>query len=112
MKKLQSLISLSSILLAFLMAGTAAAVEIVGAGASLPDPIKKSWTIEGIEPGRLTLDGEALAKIYLGKIAKWNAPAIVALNRDLKLPDANIAVIYRSDASGSTFLLTNYLSNA
>jgi phosphate transport system substrate-binding protein len=174
MKKLHPLFYLSSVLLAFLVTGAAAAVEIVGAGASLPNPIYKKWgdslggdlhliyqsvgsgsgidlliagkvdfgasdrplkpeeleknnlvqfpavigavvpvvNIEGVAPGSLKLDGETLARIYLGKIAKWNDPAIAALNRDLKLPDANIAVIYRSDSSGSTFLFTNYLSKA
>lgn len=66
--------------------------------------------IPGIESGQLKLDGETLARIFLGRIAKWNDPAIATLNRDLKLPDENIAVIYRADRSGSTFMLTNYLS--
>lgn len=66
--------------------------------------------VAGIENGKLRLDGPTLANIYLGKITKWNDPAIVALNKDLKLPDANIAVIHRSDSSGTTFIFTNYLS--
>ncbi len=172
--KLYPKFSFLPILLASLLSGAATAVEIVGAGASLPNPIYRTWgdslggdlrlsyqavgsgsgvdlliarkvdfgasdrplkpeelernnlvqfpavigavvpivNIEGVEPGRLKLDGETLARIYLGKIARWNDPAIVALNRDLKLPDANISVIYRSDSSGSTFLFTNYLSKA
>jgi phosphate transport system substrate-binding protein len=51
-----------------------------------------------------------LADIFLGKITKWNDPAIVALNKDLKLPDAQIAVVRRADGSGTSFIFTNYLS--
>ncbi len=171
MKKLHTLFY-SSMLLVSVMTGPASAVEIVGAGASMPDPIYTKWgeslggdlhlsyqpvgsgngvelliarkvdfgasdrplkseelekhnliqfpaivgavvpvvNIEGVERGMLRLDGETLARIFLGKITRWNDPAIAALNRDLKLPDANIAVVYRADSSGSTFLLTNYLS--
>ncbi len=171
MKKLHALFY-SSMLLASVMTGSAAAVEIVGAGASMPNPIYTKWSeslggdlrlsyqpvgsgsgvdlliarkvdfgasdrplrseelekynliqfpavvsavvpivnIEGVKGGALKLDGETLARIFLGKISRWNDPAIAALNRDLSLPDANIAVVYRADSSGSTFLLTNYLS--
>jgi len=56
------------------------------------------------------LDGETLASIYLGKITKWNDPALVALNKEIKLPDSNITVVHRSDGSGTTFIFTNYLS--
>jgi len=66
--------------------------------------------VNGIDPGSLKLDGATLADIYLGKITKWNNPAIVALNKDLKLPDDNITVVHRSDGSGTTFIFTNYLS--
>jgi phosphate transport system substrate-binding protein len=51
-----------------------------------------------------------LGDIYLGKITKWNDPAIVALNPGLKLPDATIAPVRRADGSGTTFIFTNYLS--
>jgi phosphate transport system substrate-binding protein len=64
----------------------------------------------GIENGKLKLDGKTLAEIYLGKITKWNDPAIVALNKDLKLPDDLITVVHRSDGSGTSFIFTNYLS--
>jgi len=60
--------------------------------------------------GQLKLTGDVLADIYLKKIAKWNDPAIAALNPSLKLPDAAIAVVYRSDGSGTTYIFTNYLS--
>ena len=66
--------------------------------------------INGMEPGKLKLDGKTLADIYLGKITKWNDPAIVAMNKDLSLPDEDITVVHRSDGSGTTFIFTNYLS--
>ena len=64
----------------------------------------------GVENGQLHLDGTTLADIYMGKITKWNDPAIVALNKDLKLPDDLITVVHRSDGSGTSFIFTNYLS--
>lgn len=66
--------------------------------------------IDGIEPGALKLDGETLANIYLGKIKKWNDPAIKAINPDLTLPDAAITTVFRSDGSGTTFNFTDYLA--
>ncbi|WP_298051304.1 phosphate ABC transporter substrate-binding protein PstS [uncultured Paenalcaligenes sp.] len=66
--------------------------------------------IDGIEPGQLKLSGAVLGDIYLGKITKWNDPAIQALNGDLKLPEKSIVVVHRSDGSGTTFGWTNYLS--
>ncbi len=60
--------------------------------------------------GQLKLSGDVLANIYLKKISKWSDPAIAALNPGLKLPDAAIAVVYRSDGSGTTYIFTNYLS--
>jgi len=68
--------------------------------------------IEGVKPGELVLDGKTLADIFLGKIAKWNDPAIAKLNASVKLPDAAIAVVRRSDGSGTTFNFTDYLSKA
>ncbi len=66
--------------------------------------------VAGIGAGTLKLDGTTLANIYLGKITKWNDPALVALNKDIKLPDENITVVHRSDGSGTSFIFTNYLS--
>ncbi|KQW22002.1 phosphate ABC transporter substrate-binding protein [Afipia sp. Root123D2] len=66
--------------------------------------------LEGVKPGELVLDGETLANIYLGKIAKWNDPAIQKLNPHVKLPPDAITVVRRSDGSGTTFNFTNYLS--
>src|SRR3954465_12290257 len=68
------------------------------------------FNLDGIKPGGLRLSGPVLADIYLGKITRWNAPAIAALNKDVKLPDQDITVVARSDGSGTTFIFTNYLS--
>ncbi|MES3000133.1 MAG: phosphate ABC transporter substrate-binding protein PstS [Pseudomonadota bacterium] len=66
--------------------------------------------IKGIAPGQLKLNGQVLGDIYLGKITKWNDPALKALNGSLALPDAAIAVVRRADGSGTSFIFTNYLS--
>ena len=66
--------------------------------------------IDGIQPGQLKLDGAALANIYLGKITKWNDPALTALNPGVTLPDAPITTIFRSDGSGTTFNFASYLA--
>ena len=68
--------------------------------------------LEGIASGELMFDGETLANIYLGKITKWDDPAIAKLNPKLKLPTAAITVVRRSDGSGTTFNFTDYLSKA
>ncbi len=66
--------------------------------------------VPGVKPGELVLSGPVLGDIYLGKIKKWNDPAIVALNPKVKLPDLDIAVVRRADGSGTSFIWTNYLS--
>jgi len=66
--------------------------------------------IKGVAPGQLKLSGQVLGDIYLGKITKWNDPAVVALNPGVALPDAAIAPVRRADGSGTTFGFTNYLS--
>ena len=66
--------------------------------------------VPGLQPGALKLDGPTLANIFLGKISKWNDPAIAALNNGLALPDLKITVVHRSDGSGTSFNYTNYLS--
>jgi phosphate transport system substrate-binding protein len=66
--------------------------------------------IDGVKPGELVIDGNTLANIYLGKITKWNDPALAKLNPSAKLPNQAIAVVHRSDGSGTTFIFTNYLS--
>jgi len=66
--------------------------------------------LEGVKPGELTLDGPTLAKIFLGEVKTWNDPAIAKLNAGVKLPSQAIAIVHRSDGSGTTFLFTDYLS--
>jgi phosphate transport system substrate-binding protein len=66
--------------------------------------------IKGIQPGQIKMSGELLADIYLGKVTKWNDPALAALNPGVPLPDAAIAVVRRADGSGTSFIFTNYLS--
>ncbi|MGA8446043.1 MAG: phosphate ABC transporter substrate-binding protein PstS [Roseiarcus sp.] len=66
--------------------------------------------IPGVKPGELVLDGATVAQIYMGKITKWNDPAIKKLNPSLNLPDLAIANIHRADGSGTTFNFTYYLS--
>ena len=66
--------------------------------------------VEGVTPGQLKLTGPVLADIYLGKITKWNAPEITALNPGVNLPAADITVVHRADSSGTSFLFTDYLS--
>ncbi len=68
------------------------------------------YNLAGIPSGQLKLTGDILAKIYLKQIAKWNDSQITALNPTLKLPDAAIAVVHRSDGSGTTYIFTDYLS--
>jgi phosphate transport system substrate-binding protein len=68
--------------------------------------------IEGVKPGELVFDGETLGSIYLGKITKWDDPAIAKLNPKVKLPSEAITVVHRSDGSGTTFNFTDYLSKA
>jgi phosphate transport system substrate-binding protein len=67
--------------------------------------------LEGVKPGELILDGPTLANIYLGKITKWDDAAIKKLNPNAKLPSDAIAVVRRSDGSGTTFNFTTYLSD-
>jgi phosphate transport system substrate-binding protein len=66
--------------------------------------------LEGIKSGELKLDGDTLAKIFLGEITKWDDPAIKKLNPNVKLPSQAIVVVHRSDGSGTTFIWTDYLS--
>ncbi len=67
--------------------------------------------IAGIKSGEIKLTGEVLAEIYQGKIRKWSDPKIAKLNEGVKLPDAPITPVYRSDASGTTSIFTTYLSD-
>ena len=58
----------------------------------------------------LKLDGTVTANIFLGKVVKWNDPAISALNPGVSLPDLAITVVHRSDGSGTTSIFTSYLA--
>jgi phosphate transport system substrate-binding protein len=66
--------------------------------------------LEGVAPGGIRFTGELLADIFLGKVNRWNDPAIAALNPGLSLPATRITVVHRSDGSGTTFNFVNYLS--
>ncbi len=66
--------------------------------------------LDGIKANEITLDGPTLAKIFLGEITSWDDAAIKKLNPNVKLPSTAIAVVHRSDGSGTTFNFTNYLS--
>ncbi|WP_439682940.1 phosphate ABC transporter substrate-binding protein PstS [Cupriavidus oxalaticus] len=161
-------------IVSMVVAGTAFAAEITGAGASFPAPVYSKWAdaynkatgnkvnyqsigssggikqigaktvdfgasdaplkdedlnkqglvqfptviggvvpvinLQGVKPGELTITGDLLANIYLGKIKKWDDPAIKALNPQAKLPSQDILPVRRADGSGTTFIFTNYLS--
>jgi phosphate transport system substrate-binding protein len=58
----------------------------------------------------IKLTGTLIANIFLGKVTKWNDPAITQLNTDITLPDKDITVVHRSDGSGTTSIFTHYLS--
>jgi phosphate transport system substrate-binding protein len=66
--------------------------------------------LEGIKPGEIVIDGPTLAKIFMGEVTKWDDAALKKLNPDVKLPSSAIAVVHRSDGSGTTYNFTNYLS--
>ena len=66
--------------------------------------------LDGVKSGDLRLDGDTLARIFLGQITKWDDPAIQKLNPNAKLPSQPIVVVHRSDGSGTTFIWTDYLS--
>ena len=66
--------------------------------------------LPGIAPGQIKLNGQVLGDIFLGKITRWNAPEIAALNKGVNLPATPITVVHRSDGSGTSFLFTSYLA--
>jgi len=69
-----------------------------------------SYNVSGVDKG-LKLDGATIANIFLGKIKKWNDPAIAGLNSGVKLPGTDIAVCHRSDESGTTKNFTQFLAD-
>jgi len=66
--------------------------------------------IQGVKAGQMRFTGPLLADIFLGKVTKWDDPAITALNPGVNLPSSRITVVHRSDGSGTTFNWVNYLS--
>jgi phosphate transport system substrate-binding protein len=64
----------------------------------------------GNETAQLRFSGPLLADIYLGKVTKWNDPEIAKVNPGVKLPATEIAVVHRSDGSGTTFIFCDFLS--
>jgi phosphate transport system substrate-binding protein len=66
--------------------------------------------LDGVAPGQLKMTGKIVGDIYLGKITKWSAPEIAAVNQGVKLPDTEITVVHRADGSGTSFLFTDFLS--
>ncbi len=66
--------------------------------------------VRGVAPGQLVLDGNTLALIFMGKIARWDDPAIKKLNPGVNLPGQAIAVVHRADGSGTTYQFASYLS--
>ena len=68
------------------------------------------YNLAGVGEG-LKLTPDALAGIFLGQIKKWNDPRIAAQNPDLMLPNADIAVVHRSDGSGTTNIFTDYMAS-
>jgi phosphate transport system substrate-binding protein len=68
-----------------------------------------AYNIDGVGQD-LNFTGDVLADIFMGKITKWNDPALVNINKGINLPDVDIVVIHRSDGSGTTFVWTDYLS--
>jgi phosphate transport system substrate-binding protein len=69
-----------------------------------------AYNLSGGAPPHLKITGPVLANIYLGKVKKWNAPALKKLNPGVSLPDTDITPIFRSDGSGTTYNFTDYLS--
>jgi phosphate transport system substrate-binding protein len=73
--------------------------------------IVPAYNLEGIDKP-INFSGEVLASIFLGEIKKWNDPALQKLNEGVKLPNQEIAVVHRTEGSGSTFIFTKYLETA
>lgn len=72
--------------------------------------IAVAYNVDGLS--KLKLDGETLAKIFMGKITKWNDPEITKINPEVKLPDKTITVIRRSDSSSTTYAFSSFLAFA
>ena len=66
--------------------------------------------VPGVAPGQLTLDGATIAAIFQGKVTRWDDAAIKKINPSVNLPSKAIAVVHRSDGSGTTYQFSTYLS--
>ena len=71
--------------------------------------VAMAYNVKGVKSG-LNFDGETIGKMFTGQITKWNDPAIKALNPKASLPDETIAIVHRSDGSGTTGVFTDYLT--
>jgi phosphate transport system substrate-binding protein len=89
------------------MGGTDKVVQI----ASTLGTVSMAYNLDGVADGQLKLTGDSIAGIFLGKITKWNDPALAADNSGVSLPNQDIHVIHRSDGSGTTYIFTDYLSS-
>ena len=69
------------------------------------------FNLDGFAKGELRVTGPVLAEMFMGKIAKWNDPKLVALNPGKNLPNQNITIVHRADGSGTTFNWTDYLAS-
>ncbi|HSB53599.1 MAG TPA: phosphate ABC transporter substrate-binding protein PstS [Gemmatimonadales bacterium] len=69
-----------------------------------------TYNLLSLKTTRLKLDAPTVAAIFLGRITKWSAPEIAALNPGVALPDADLVVVHRSDGSGTTYIFTDYLA--
>ena len=68
------------------------------------------YNLPGLQPGQLVLSGPLVAEIFMGRVTRWNDPAIQKLNPGVSLPGMAISVVHRSDGSGTTFTFADYLS--
>ncbi|MDQ6751309.1 MAG: phosphate ABC transporter substrate-binding protein PstS [Actinomycetota bacterium] len=73
--------------------------------------ITVAYNVQGVDKG-LKLDGKTVADLFLGKIKKWDDPAIKALNPQMKLPSTSVTIVHRSDESGTTKLFTSFLKDS
>src|SRR6202022_4545933 len=77
--------------------------------ASTLGTISLAYNLDGVADGQLKLTPDTIAGIFLGKITKWNDPALAADNGGVSLPNQDIRVVHRSDGSGTTYIFTDYL---
>ncbi len=92
--------------------------EMKAAQASNGDVVQFPVALGGVvvaynvpgSPGHLKFDSQTLANVFLGKVTNWNDPAIAKLNPGANLPNLSIVIAHRADASGTTYIFTDYLS--